>query len=76
MDARCLEPPERSERSTCSCRSPHLRRSVLALVLAICSAVYSVQLAGTYTVAGVKAIDGDFNQIETLYGVGYRYKDA
>ncbi len=23
-----------------------------------------------------KAIDGDFNQIETLYGVGYRYKDA
>ena len=23
-----------------------------------------------------KAADGDFNQIETLYGVGYRYKDA
>jgi two-component system response regulator ChvI len=23
-----------------------------------------------------KAIDGDFNQIETLYGVGYRYRDG
>jgi len=23
-----------------------------------------------------KAADDDFNQIETLYGVGYRYKDA
>jgi two-component system response regulator ChvI len=23
-----------------------------------------------------KAVDDSFNQIETLYGVGYRYKDA
>jgi two-component system response regulator ChvI len=23
-----------------------------------------------------KAVDGDFGQIETLYGVGYRYRDA
>jgi endonuclease YncB( thermonuclease family) len=37
----------------------NMRRSVLALVLAFCAGVPSVQLAGTYTVVGVEAIDGD-----------------